>query len=191
MPLTEIAGRRSPLFFSEEDVPRAIIDELIEAARWAPSGFNNQPWHYIFVHKDAKTRRALERALAPGNGWASAAPWLIVVAASRQDQKGANGVPYHVYDSALSVMNLVIEAEHHRLRTHQMGGFFGGRVRKALGIPSTHDVLVVIALGKEGKPASLKARFTNALYEKLRERLAKPRTRKEPNENFFFGKWQD
>lgn len=187
--LREIKDRRSVLSFAEDDVPTGTIGLLIEAARWAPSGFNNQPWRYVFVHRDDATRARVERALMPGNGWAAAAPWLIVVTASARDQRANNNVPYHIYDSALSVMNLCIEAEHQGLRTHQMGGFFAGRVREALGIPASQDVLVVIALGKEGRPSGLRGKLSNALYEKLRDRLAKPRTRKDPSENFYFGKW--
>jgi nitroreductase len=187
--LKEIRDRKSVLFFSEKKVSEKIVGDLIEAARWAPSGFNNQPWRYIFVDTAAESRKALEGSLMPGNGWAKTAPYLIVVAASEKDQAGANGVPYHVFDSALSVMNLVLEAEHHGLRTHQMGGFFGKKVAKAVGLPAGYQPLVVIALGYEGTPSSVKAKVSNALYEKLRQKIARPRTRKSPEENFFFGKW--
>ncbi len=133
--LKEIKGRKSILFFSEREVAQSEIDDLIEAARWASSDFNNQPWRYVFVQKKDTTRKALEKALMPGNGWATSAPTLIVVASSEKDRRGANGVPYHVSDSALSVMSLCLEAEHQGLRTHQMGGFFGEKVTKAVSLP--------------------------------------------------------
>jgi nitroreductase len=172
--LKEIRDRYSPRKFKSKQIPEKTLNLILEAARWAPSGFNNQPWRYIIVNKSHKTRAALEKSLLPGNGWAKTAPTLIVCHTNKKFQKSGNDIPYHVYDSALSVMSLVIEAEHQGLKSHQMGGFSKSKVQKALNIPDDHDVLVVIALGYEDRALKLKDKITN----KIAEVIARPRTRK-------------
>ena len=68
--LAELKKRKSPLVFSQRDVEKEKIDALVEAARWAPSCFNNQSWNYVFVHRNDSTRPAFEAGLALGHGWA-------------------------------------------------------------------------------------------------------------------------
>jgi nitroreductase len=183
--LNYIKNRYSPRNFSNKTIEQEKINCLLEAARWAPSGFNNQPWRYIVVDKKSLSRKSLEKSLMPGNGWASTAPLLIVCITNKKFQSSANNIPYHIYDSALSVMNLCIEAEHQGLKSHQMGGFFSGKVRSSLNIPEEYDVLVVIALGYEDKNLKL----TQKISEGIKNKLFKPRERKELKEivsyNFF------
>ena len=181
--LPEIGKRRSPLVFAESDVEEEKIDALIEAARWAPSCFNNQPWNYVFVHKTSPRRKDLEDALSRGNGWAKRAPYLVVVGADPEQDCKTNGLPYYAYDAGLSVMNLVIEAERQGLRVHQMAGYKEDKAKSALGFPRTYRVVVLFALGYEGDAKSIWDR----LEERIEERLAEPRKRKPEHENFFFG----
>jgi nitroreductase len=184
--LPEIAKRKSPLVFDEKkDVEKAKLDALIEAARWAPSCFNNQEWNYVFVGRNDSTRKAIEDALSLGNGWAKKAPYIVVVGADPDKGCKTNSLPYYAYDLGLSVMNLTIEAEHLGLRVHQMAGWNETKARKALGFPESFRVVVVFALGYE---ADAKKIF-DKLEEKIKDRLARPRTRKEPGENFFLGRF--
>ncbi len=181
--LKEIAKRKSPLVFKEDDVEKQKIDTLIEAARWAPSCFNKQPWKYVFVHKGDPSRESLEAALSLGNGWAKRAPYLVAVGAHPDEACRTNGLPYYAYDLGLSVMTLTIEAEHQGLRVHQMAGWKEEKVKEALGFPNNYRVVVVFALGYEGEPQ----RIWDKLEERVKERLSQPRKRKPPAENFFFG----
>jgi nitroreductase len=130
--LKELTNRKSPLVFKEDDVEKQKIDMLIEAARWAPSCFNKQPWKYVFVHKRDSSRENLEAALSLGNGWAKRAPYLVAVGADPDEACRTNGLPYYAYDLGLSVMTLTIEAEHQGLRVHQMAGWKEEKVKKAL-----------------------------------------------------------
>lgn len=180
--LPEIRRRKSPLVFAESDVEEAKIDALVEAARWAPSCFNNQPWNYVFIGKNCPTRKDLEDALSRGNGWAKRAPYLVAVGVDPERDCKTNGLPYYAYDAGVSVMNLVIEAEHQGLRVHQMAGYKEGEVRKAAGFPENYRVIVLFALGYEGDAKSIWDR----LEERIKERLAEPRKRKPEHENFFF-----
>lgn len=181
--LPELRNRRSPLVFGEEEIEKEKIEALIEAARWAPSCFNNQSWNYVFVGKKEDTRGALENALSLGNGWAKRAPYLVAVGADTDKDCRTNGLPYYAYDAGLSVMSLTVEAEHQGLRVHQMAGWNEEKVKKALGFPQEYRVVVVFALGYEGEPD----RIWEKLEQRIKDRLAEPRTRKAASENFFFG----
>ncbi|UCD92721.1 MAG: nitroreductase family protein [Methanobacteriota archaeon] len=179
--LPEIRNRESPVVFGNMNVESEKIDALIEAARWAPSCFNNQSWNYVFVSKEADTREALEEALSRGNAWAKRAPYLVAVGADPEATCKTNGLPYYAYDVALSVMTLVIEAEHQGLRVHQMSGWNEEKVKEAVGFPENYRAVVVFALGYEGDPEEV----WDELDERMRERVKRTRTRKASTENFF------
>ena len=180
--IPELKNRESPLVFDEKDVEKEKIETLVEAARWAPSCFNNQPWDYVFIHKGDSTRKDLEEALSLGNGWAKKAPILVAVGAKPDEDCDVNGLPYYAYDAGLSVMSMVVEAEHLGLRTHQMAGYDEKKVRKALGFPESHRIIVLFALGYEGDLKSV----WDKLEQRIKDRLAQPRTRKPTEKNFFF-----
>ncbi|TFG27930.1 hypothetical protein EU527_17955 [Candidatus Thorarchaeota archaeon] len=183
--LPEIRNRRSVIVFQERDVEQEKINLLIEAARWAPSCFNKQEWNYVLVSKKDETRESFEGALTFGNGWAKSAPYLVSVSADSGQACKTNNIPYYAYDLGLSVMSLVIEAEHLGLRVHQMAGYNEKRVKVALSLPDSHRVVVVFALGYEGDVEKMKDKVT----EKIKEKITQARTRKEPKENFFFGRF--
>lgn len=182
--LPEIKNRRSIIVFQERDVEKEKISTLIEAARWAPSCFNKQEWNYVLVSRNDGTREVFEGALSFGNGWAKSAPYLVAVGANPEKACNMNNIPYYAYDLGLSVMSFVIEAEHQGLRVHQMAGYDEKKVRTALSFPDTHRVVVVLALGYEGDVEKIKDRIT----EKIKDKITGARTRKEPQENFFFGR---
>jgi nitroreductase len=169
MILKEIKERHSPIFFQEKEIEKEKLQNIIEAARWAPSCFNNQEWKYVFVNKKDKTRRAFEEALSRGNAWAHKAPYLIAVGVNPKEACEVNEIPYYSYDLGLSVMNAVLQAQHEGISAHQMAGYDEKKVKKALGFKKEDRVVVVFALG----------------YEK--EIFLEKRTRKQINENFFFG----
>jgi len=136
--LPELRKRLSPLIFEETDVKESKLELLIETARWAPSCFNNQSWNYVFVHRDHSSRSVLEEVLSFGNGWAKKAPYLVAVGADPEEDCQTNGLPYYAYDAGLSVMCLVIEAEHQGLRVHQMAGWNETEVKNVLGFPKRY-----------------------------------------------------
>ncbi len=183
--LPEIRNRLSPVIFKEQGVEKEKLDLLIEAARWAPSCMNNQSWNYVFVDKEARTRGAIEDGLSRGNSWAKMAPYLVAVGAVPEEACQANDLPYYAYDCALSVMSLVIEAEHQGLRVHQMAGWDEHKVKKALGFPGEYRVVIVFALGYEEDPEKV----WDELNDIVKTKTGRERTRKKPTENFFFGSY--
>ncbi len=183
--LPEIRNRKSIIVFEDRELEKEKIDLLIEAARWAPSCFNNQEWNYVFVDKSDSSRSGLESALSLGNGYAKSAPYLVAVAANPKEGCSTNDIPYYAYDLGLSVMNLVIEAEHQGLRVHQMAGYNESKVKKALRFPENFRVVVLFALGYEGDVE----RLQDKLMDRIKEKITHARTRKPPEANFFFGKY--
>jgi len=183
--LAELRNRMSPIVFDEKDFEKEKLPTLVEAARWAPSCSNNQSWNYVFVNKKDTTRMALEDALSRGNAWAKKAPYLVAVAADPDQDCKDNGLPFYAYNAGLSVMCMTIEAEHLGLRVHQMAGWDEQKVKQALRYPSNFRVIVIFALGYEANIKSIWA----TLDERTRNKIAKPRERKPPSENFFSGSY--
>lgn len=183
--LEGIRNRLSPVVFKEKAVEREKMDALIEAARWAPSCMNNQSWNYVFVASEDSTRDGFEEGLSRGNSWAKKAPYLVAVGANPEEACRANDLPYYAYDCALSVMSLVIEAEHLGLRVHQMAGWDERTVKESLGFPDEYRVVVVFALGYEENPKDV----WDELDDGTKKKVSRDRTRKPRSENFFFDKF--
>jgi len=178
-----IAGRWSPRAFSSAPIERAQLHRLLEAARWAPSSNNLQPWRFIAFDRqrdEAAFKRAFD-TLAPSNQkWNVSVPLLVCVTASTLTPKGdANRTA--TYDTGAAAMALVLQAHALGLATHQMGGFDRDAFRQAFSIPSDVEIIAMIAIGHHGD--------VNQLDEALREREAAPRERKTLSETAFEGGW--
>jgi nitroreductase len=142
---------------------------LLEAARWAPSASNTQPWRFAVTLRGTAAHAAVLDALAPGNqAWAHAASALVVAAAETIAPDGAPR-PWALYDTGQAVAHLSVQAEHEGLAVHQMGGFDRDRVRSVLAAPDSVEPLVVLAVGRRGD--------LSALPEPLAGRETEPRTR--------------
>ncbi len=139
------------------------IAALAEAARWAPSSMNAQPWRFTPVLREQDSAwSAVKDSLAASNQtWAEQAPMLLVVAA---ETLFADGKPnrWATYDTGSAMMALSIEATFQGLMVHQMGGFHPDRLREALALPTHWDLIAVAAIGyqlsQENIPASLAER---------------------------------
>jgi len=185
-PIAELMRRRwSPRAFAEgRPVERDKILTLLEAARWAPSCFNDQPRHFLVF--DGADPEALEKArgcLSPGNAWATKAPVLMLSVARETFEH--NGAPnrWGQHDTGLASENLLLEAVELGLAAHPMGGFDADRARGEFGIPDGFTPMSMIAIGYpyRGK--------VDDLGEKLRAKELAPRKRKPISEIAFFGGW--
>jgi len=184
--LPEIKKRRSPIVFKNKKVEKDKILAMIEAARWAPSCFNNQPWNYVLVDQKAPNRKEVENALNFGNGWAKKAPYLIVVGGKPKNDCQSNNIDYYLYDTGQSVMSFAIEAVHQGLAVHQMAGWDGKKMKKAVGFPTGYNVIIVMGVGYRDDIKKI----WDKLEQKIKDKLTAPRTRKKIEENFFFGKYK-
>lgn len=155
-----LAGRWSTRAFDPDHVLDAAgTARLLEAARWAPSAGNSQPWRLGIAHRDTPEFAALMSALAPGNAlWAGAASALLVVAA---EQVGPDGTvrPWADYDAGQAAAHLSVQAEADGLAVHQMGGFDPDRIATAFRLPEGVRPLVVIAVGRRDPNAVLPEPF--------------------------------
>jgi len=182
-PINDILRRRwSPRAFSDRAVEPEILGSLFEAARWAPSCNNRQPWHYLVARKEeAAEFDGMLHCLVDGNiAWAKDAPVLMIsVANSRWDNGEPNRHAFH--DVGLASSQLTVEAVSRGLFVHQMAGIQVEKIRETYAIPDGFDPVAGFALGYPGDP--------NKLSDQLRERELAPRTRK-PLESFVFsGRW--
>ncbi len=179
----ELLRRRwSPRAFDERSVEARTLACLLEAARWAPSSNNEQPWRFLLVRKEEPD--AYERlfgCLKEGNRkWAHRAPVLVLSVAKLTFQDGTpNRHAYH--DVGLAAENLVLEATAVGLAAHQMAGYDVDKARSEFAIPSDYDPVAVIAIGYPGDPT--------LLDDRLREREMKPRERRPIEEYVFAGQW--
>lgn len=143
-----LAARRSTRAFDEtHEVAPALLDSLLEAARWAPSASNTQPWRFVAARRGSPSFDRLFATLAPGNqAWAGAASALVLAVAQVCDEHGAPRTFAH-YDLGQSVAHLTVQAQAQGLDVHQMGGFDAGRARAAFGLDENLQPLVVVAVG--------------------------------------------
>ncbi|GAA2033505.1 nitroreductase family protein [Agromyces tropicus] len=146
------------------------IRTLLEAARWAPSANNVQPWRFIVARRGTPAFAAIHDALMGFNqAWADSAAALIVNVAETVDEAGAPR-RWATYDLGQAVAYMSLQAQHDGLHTHQMGGFDAARLAQAFGLGAGLEVVSVSAVGKLGDAATLP--------EPLREREVAPRSRK-------------
>jgi nitroreductase len=180
-----IAERWSPYAFSDRSVPPEVLRSLLEAARWAPSGNNEQPWHFLVATRDEpRDFQRLLGALMDGNvRWAARAPVLmLVVARLYADYRGHSGYRSY-YEVGLAVGALLVQARVLGLEVHQMGGFHQDKARADLSIPEGFAPIAAIALGYYGDRASLP--------EDLQIKERRVRERKPLAEFVFRAQWSE
>jgi nitroreductase len=183
-PIHELIRRRwSPRAFSERSVEPDKLLSLFEAARWASSASNEQPWAFLVAsQQDPKNFEAMAGVLVEFNRtWANKAPVLILTLAHTQFEKDGKPNRHAFYDLGQAAANLALEATALGLATHPMAGFNVEAARERFAVPEGWEPVSVIALGYPGDPDSL--------TEKLRMRETAQRHRK-PLETFVFsGAW--
>lgn len=175
-----INERYSPRAFSERDVSDAELDLVLEAARWAPSSMNEQPWRFLVARRGGKGHAELLASLNPSNQiWASKAPVLILNMVRRTLSRNGQ-VNFHArHDLGLALSQLTAQATALGMGLHQMAGFHADVARLAFGIPEDLDLVSIIALGFPGDP--------DQLPEALRERELHRSVRKPLSELVSYG----
>lgn len=180
-PILDVLSKRwSPYVFDSREVSSADLCSLFEAARWAASSYNEQPWRFLLATKaDAVTYEQMLSCLVEANqAWAQAAPVLAI--GCYQDSFSRNGKPNGcaLHDLGLAVGNLTAEATARGLVVHPMAGIVPDRVRQLFGVPAGTVPMVALAIGYAARPEQLP--------EKMREQELAPRSRK-PLTEFVFG----
>jgi nitroreductase len=183
-PVDDLVRRRfSPRAFSDRPVTPHILRSLLEAARWSPSSFNEQPWSFIVATQSdpVEFARLLTCLVEKNQMWAKRAPVLMLSVASKTF--GHNGKPnrHAVHDVGAAAAWLTVQATALGLFVHQMAGIDPEKARQTYGVPDTHDVIAGIAIGYRGDPESLP--------EDFRAKEAVRSTRKRQSEFVFSGQW--
>lgn len=155
--------RWSPRAMSAKPVSSADLKRLFEAARWAPSTFNEQEWRYLYAHRDTpQWKTHFDLLMAANQTWCVNAGVLIVVLSKKTFTHNGKPNPVHTFDSGLASQNLLLQATAMGLAAHGMAGFDREKARANLKVPADYDVEAMIAIGHPGDP--------NALPAELRER---------------------
>ncbi|MBN1184341.1 MAG: nitroreductase family protein [Bacteroidales bacterium] len=179
--LQPIRDRYSSVCFSEKLIDDTKIEALFEAARWAASAYNDQPWRFVYATKnDEKAYNELYSLLFDGNkGWAGKAPLLILTIAKTISDYTKKTNIYAMHDTGLATSNLLLQAVSMGLQVHTMGGFDKTQAIIKLKIPNGFEPVTMIAVGYKGD--------INELSEELKDRETKIRTRKELDSIVFKG----
>lgn len=179
----EIKNRWSPRAFADRMVEPDKLQSLWEAARWAASSFNEQPWFFLVATKDdeAEYQKMLSCLVEGNQQWARLAPVLMISVAKLQFEKNGKPNRHAFHDVGLAVANLIFEATGLDLFVHQMAGFSPGKVTELYAVPDGFEPVAAIALGYAGDP--------DLLPPDVKARELAPRQRK-PLESFVFqGTW--
>ncbi len=177
-----IAHRWSPRAFDSRPVEPEKLRSLFEAARWAASSYNAQPWYFIVGTKDDPEtyNRVLQSFVEFNQGWAKQAPVLALsVARTKFDDGRPNRHAFH--DVGQAAANLSLQAEALGLSVHQMAGIDPEKARKLFNIPADYEPVAGFAIGYAGDPQSLP--------DELRQRELAPRQRKPLDSFVFSGQW--
>jgi nitroreductase len=178
-----IRKRWSPRAFSAQEVSPEDLRILFQAAEWAASCFNEQPWRFIVATRTDQPdwNQLLDCLVEVNQTWAKHAPVLMLTAAKRTFTQTGKPNYHSLHDTGMALANLLLQAASMGLAAHAMAGFDRAKARTAFNIPEDYVVGASVAIGHWGDPASLPA--------KLQAAEIAPRTRKPLSDIVFSGGW--
>lgn len=178
-----IRNRWSPRAFSDRTIEPAVLASLFEAARWAASSYNEQPWAYIVATKDdpVNFEKILGTLVEFNAGWARSAPALAIAVCELAFTKNHTPNRNAQYDTGAASALLCLEATARGLAVHQMAGFDPEKTRQTFEIPAGWEPIAAMAIGYPGDPESLP--------QPLKDRELTPRTRKPIRDFVMTGSW--
>ncbi|GAB2945429.1 hypothetical protein GCM10027048_08070 [Hymenobacter coalescens] len=174
-----IKHRWSPRAFTPQPIEDDALRTLFEAAAWAPSALNEQPWQFVYAHREqTEAFHHLWNCLLPGNQpWAKDAAVLVVVLARKTFGQNHQPNRHYLHDVGMATANLLLQAGTMGIHGHVMGGFDLAKTQQALHLPADLEPATFLALGYVGTPEQLE--------EPFRSRELTPRSRKPLNEFVF------
>jgi len=173
MKLHEIIEQRfSPMIFSDKAVSQEDVQTMLNAATWAASAYNAQPWRFIYGLKGSKTYDVLFNLMVEYNqNWAKTAPMLMLSIAEMKNSHSGDLNYWAMHDLGMAASSMVLQASSMGIQLHQMGGFDMDRARAELNIPESYVPVAMIAVGYPGNPETLDETFKKRANEK---RMRKP-----------------
>jgi nitroreductase len=180
-PILDLIKKRwSPRAFDPAPIPREALRALFEAARWAPSSYNAQPWRYILSESEEARARVAEVLKGRNPLWAPKAPVVVCIAAQTAFEDGKPN-RHAWYDTGQATALLTVQATSMGLFVHQMAGFDAEKARALFALPEEVEPIAMMALGRQGD--------ASALPDPLREHESAPRSRRAQSEFVFDGAW--
>jgi nitroreductase len=175
-----IINRWSSRALSGEPMSDEELFPLFEAARWAPSSYNNQPWHFIYTHRDSPAWFEYLDLLVPFNrSWAQKAAVLILVASDTLFEKTGKISRTHLFDTGAAWENLALQGTAQGLVVHGMEGFDYDKARQLIDLPDRYELCAMIAIGKPGKvtdlPEDLQSKETPSGRKPIQECISQDR----------------
>lgn len=175
--LEALANRWSPYrFATDKDVSESDLRAILEAARWAPSSYGEEPWRFIVARRNDEHRRAMDQILYGGNSYARRASVLIASLARTTFTRNEKPNRVAMHDVGLATANLLAEATARGLITHPMGGFDKEALRTTFRVPEVFSPVAIVAVGHHDATLS---------EERLLERERRPRRRRPLHEIVF------
>lgn len=184
-PIHDLIGNRwSPRAFDARPVELEKLRSLFEAARWAASSYNAQPWYFIVATKDdpENYKKVLECFVEFNQGWAKSAPVVALSVAGHKMPHDSSQNRHAFHDVGQAAANLALQATAVGLQVHQMAGIIPDKARQNFSIPADFEAVAGIALGYPGDPMTLPE-------GRLRDQETGARQRKPASDFVFTGKW--
>jgi nitroreductase len=187
VPIHDVIARRwsGRAFERDRPVAREQLEALLEAARWAPSCYGDEPWRYLVWDRfrdEAAWNKAFDCLGEWNRKWVKNAPVLLLATADSLFQKNGNPNRWGSHDTGAASENLCLQAVALGLMAHPMGGFEAEKIRRAFDIPARYTPLTMIAVGH---PAA-----ADILEGEYRELELAARERRPLGERFFEGGWE-
>ncbi len=178
-----IRERWSPRAYSDEAIAPDAVQRLFEAAQWAMSSFNGQPWRFVYATKDdPEAYDRILSTLVPFNlSWAKAAPLIGISIGRTHFEHNNEPNKWSEYDTGAAMALLTVQAHAEGLHVHQMAGFDPAKAKEVLNIPDGYTPIAAFTVGYLGDAASLP--------DQMRERELQQGQRKTLNEIVFKGAW--
>ncbi len=178
-----ILSRWSPRSMTGEEITDEQLMTLFEAARLAPSSYNNQPWRFIYAKRDTKYWDTIFNLMVEFNqSWTKNAAVLLVVISHKNFEHNNKPSVTHSFDTGAAWENLALQAASMGLVTHGMQGFDYEMAKKELEIPENYSVEAMVAIGKKGRkedlPKELQERETPSVRKPLRDIIMEGKFRK-------------
>lgn len=146
-----ILNRHSPRAMSGESISHKELMQLFEAARWAPSSYNNQPWRFIYAHRDTPAWQPLFNLMVEFNqSWTKNAAVLLVVVSANNFEFNGKLARTHSFDTGAALENMALQSESMGFVFHGMEGFDYDRAKKELNISDAYTVEAMFAIGRPG-----------------------------------------
>lgn len=180
-----IKKRKSPVAFSDQEVTKNQLEQLFEAARWAASCFNEQPWRFLVARKEQEVlyKKVLNGINPHNQTWAQNAPVLMLTFAKKTFERNGKPNLHYMHDLGLAVGNMSAQATAMDLYLHQMAGIVRENIQADFDIPDDFEIVSAIALGYR--------QDIEEVPEELKVREMKERTRKPLTEFVFDKSWNE